>query len=123
MLWSRLLAKKVRSLQSTIPSAALHCLPQDPLSDYRTDRADPPLRDGKYSPVDVVPAMRAYSLNLRRARTALRELDSLSETSLVGPRGSNAGGHFVRRRHRRKDARLIKELQRNWLAISSMGVS
>jgi hypothetical protein len=31
-------------------------------------------------PPDTVPAMRAYLLNHERARTALRELDSVSET-------------------------------------------
>jgi pimeloyl-ACP methyl ester carboxylesterase len=81
-------------------------------------------------PADVVPAMRAYLLSNERARTGVRELDSVSETlRQVGALVSVGAMPVVVISSDRwvgKDpaiaairAELNKKLQRSWLAISS----
>jgi len=81
-------------------------------------------------PPDAVPAVRAYLLNHERARTGIRELDSMPETlrqvgSLDGV-GAMPVVVISSDRWLDKDpdiaarhAELNKKLQRNWLAISS----
>src|SRR5262249_44900859 len=80
-------------------------------------------------PAQVVPAMRAYLLSHERARTGVRELDSVSETlrqvGALGGVGSMpvvviSSDHSVD-----KDRNIAatrgernKKLQRDWLAIS-----
>jgi pimeloyl-ACP methyl ester carboxylesterase len=81
-------------------------------------------------PPDVVSAMRAYLHSHERARTAIRELDSVSETlRQVGALDSVGSMPVIVISSDRwvdKDpnvaatrAELNKKLQRNWLAISS----
>jgi len=81
-------------------------------------------------PPDVVPAMRAYLDSHERARTWIRELDSLPETlrqiSSLGSVGAMPVVVISSNRWVDKDpdiaatrAEWNKKLQRNWLAISS----
>jgi len=81
-------------------------------------------------PPDAVPAMQAYLLSHERARTGIRELDSLSETlrQLGALDGVGAMPVVVISSDRwvdkdpniaARNAELNKKLQRNWLAISS----
>jgi len=86
--------------------------------------------DPNDSPPDTAPAMRTFLLSLERARTAVRELDSVSDTLHQIGRLSGVGGMPVTviasDRWIDKDpyvaaarAAWSKRQQRNWLAVSA----
>jgi pimeloyl-ACP methyl ester carboxylesterase len=81
-------------------------------------------------PPDAIPVMRAFLLSRERARTAVRELDSVSDTvreiSLIGGVGPMPVTVIAADRWIDKDPDLAarraewdKKQQRNWLAIST----